>query len=187
MIYIQYTSSVSLSVTHRNPASKYAMLLVLNAVLVIVIELPLSAWTRRLTWWKPVMLGTALMAVGITVSGAFSPIGVVLVGVILWTVGEILFSPVVATALAGLAPAGRIGRYQGYLTTVQAAGFALGPAVGTFIYAFSPSVLWSGCLVVGALACSAYAFAGQRETVARHRSVTIPAEAAVQGLGASDG
>lgn len=151
MVYVQYASSVSLAVAQSHDAAFYAAMLTLNAMLVIAIELPLSSWTRRLPTWVPLLLGTTLMAVGIPLSGAFPVAWLTVAGVLVWTVGEILFSPVVATAVADLSAADRVGRYQGYLVTVQAVAFALGPAVGTFVYSLAPGLLWAGCLIVGAL------------------------------------
>ncbi|WP_055589223.1 MFS transporter [Streptacidiphilus griseoplanus] len=161
VVYVQYSSTVSLAVSAAHSTEIYATLLTLNGLLVIAAEVPLSSWTRRLPWWIPVTLGTACMAVGIAVSGAFKPYALVAVGVVVWSVGEMLFSPVVSSAVAELSPPDRIGRYQGYLATVQATAFALGPALGTFVYGYSTGVLWAGCLAVGALACGAVVFAGR--------------------------
>ncbi|MCC9306075.1 MFS transporter [Kitasatospora sp. RB6PN24] len=161
VVYVQYSSSVSLAVSAAHSDSAYASLLTLNGVLVIVAEMPLSAWTRRLPWWIPLVLGTAAMAVGIAMSGALHSYLLVATGVLVWSVGEMLFSPVVSSATAALSPADRIGRYQGYLSTVQAAAFALGPAIGIFVYGRSAGALWAGCLVVGVLACAGIAVAGR--------------------------
>lgn len=160
MVYVQYSSTVPLAVARYHDAAAYAGLLTLNAVLVILVEVPLSSWTRKLPWRVPLVLGTGCMAGGIVVCGAVRPFPVVVAGVVGWTIGEILFSPVVASAVAALASADRIGIYQGYLATVQAAAFALGPAAGTFGYGANPALLWILCLAVGALAAASFWFAG---------------------------
>ena len=177
VVYAQYSSTVSLAVSAVHGTSIYATLLTLNAVLVIVAELPLSSWTRRLPWRTPVLAGILAMAGGIAISGAFRSYPVIALGVVIWSVGEMLFSPVVSTAVAALSPADRVGRYQGYLATVQAVAFALGPAVGVLAYSYSASVLWVGCVVVGALAGLADAFAGGRTAAAvpRPAEVRVPA------------
>lgn len=167
LVYVQYSSSVSLAVAETHGASTYATLLTLNAVLVILFELPLSSWTRRLAWRIPMFLGTALMAIGIAINGAFHSYWMIISGVLVWTIGEILFSPVVASAIASLSSSDRVGLYQGYLTTVQAMGFAVGPAIGIFVYGFNAPALWFGCLIAGGLASVGFAFSG------RHR-ITKP-------------
>ena len=75
------------------------------------------------------------------------------------TAGEMLYAPVVNAAVAALSPADQIGRYQGYLTTAQAIGFAGGPALGAWLFTISPAVLWTGCLAVGALAAASVGLA----------------------------
>ncbi|WP_035850933.1 MFS transporter [Kitasatospora azatica] len=161
VVYVQYSSTVSLAVSAAHSASAYASLLTLNGVLVIIAEMPLSAWTRRLPWWVPMALGTAAMAIGIAMCGALHSYLLIALGVVVWSAGEMLFSPVVSSATAALSPADRIGRYQGYLATVQAVAFALGPAIGIFVYGRSTGALWAACLVVGVLACAGIAVAGR--------------------------
>uniref|UniRef100_UPI003F856A4C MFS transporter n=1 Tax=Actinosynnema sp. TaxID=1872144 RepID=UPI003F856A4C len=119
-------------------------------------EVPLSAWTRTLPWRLPLVLGTALMAVGIAASGSFPSFALLIASVVTWTIGEILFSPVVASAAASLSPSGRVGRYQGYLAAVQSTAFALGPAVGTYVDGRGAPLLWVSCLVAGLLAAVAF-------------------------------
>ncbi|QUF04002.1 MFS transporter [Actinosynnema pretiosum subsp. pretiosum] len=155
-VYVQYSSTVPLAVADFHDAKVYAGLLTLNAVLVIVFEVPLSAWTRKLPWRLPLVLGTALMAVGIAASGSFPSFALLIASVVTWTIGEILFSPVVASAAASLSPSGRVGRYQGYLAAVQSTAFALGPAVGTYVYGRGAPLLWVSCLVAGLLAAVAF-------------------------------
>jgi MFS family permease len=174
MVYVQYSSTVSLVVSAEHGTSAYALLLTLNAVMVIMIEMPLSSWTRRLPWWVPVLLGTATMAVGIAMCGLFRSYAMIAFGVVVWSLGEMLFSPVVNSAVAALSPPDRIGRYQGYLATAQAVAFALGPAAGTFVYGKSAEALWIGCLAVGALACAGVVFSGQ----AARRIAHVPVAAA---------
>lgn len=156
MVYVQYSSTVSLSVSDAHGASAYATLLTLNGVLVIAGELPLSSWTRRLDWWILLAVGIVLMAVGIALSGAAAAYPVI--------------------AIAAVSPPDRIGRFQGYLGSVQAAAVAFGPAAGVAVYGWSPQALWVGCLVVGGVALVAIVAAG-RHAGGRTRPATVAAAA----------
>lgn len=161
-VYVQYNSTVALSVFGAHGADSYAYLLTLNGTLVILCEMPLSGLTRRVAWWIPTTAGTILMTVGIVLSGAAGSYLAVVVGVAIWTFGEMLFSPVVSSATASLAPPDRVGRYQGYLSTVQAAAFGLGPAAGTFVYSYDTRVLWLSCAGLGALASLGFVAVGRK-------------------------
>ncbi|MFB9462712.1 MFS transporter [Streptomyces cinereospinus] len=166
-VYVQYNSTVALSVSEAHGPDAYAYLLTLNGALVILCEMPLSGLTRRVAWWIPALAGTVLMTVGIVLSGAARPYAAVAAGVVIWTVGEMLFSPVVSSATAALSPPDRVGRYQGYLSTVQAVAFGLGPAAGTFLYGTDTRMLWLCCAGVGALACCGFVAAGRAARRAR--------------------
>ncbi|MEU9591800.1 MFS transporter [Streptomyces sp. NPDC048219] len=164
IVYVQYNSTVALSVSAQHGAAAYAYLLTVNGVLVIIFEMPLSGLTRRVAWWIPTLAGTVLMTIGIVVSGAAQPYAAVAIGVVTWTVGEMLFSPVVSSATATLSPPGQVGRYQGYLSTVQAVAFGLGPAAGTFLYGTDTRTLWLCCLALGVLASAGFVAVGRRRT-----------------------
>ncbi|MFD4374478.1 MFS transporter [Streptomyces sp. NPDC058486] len=164
VVYVQYSSSVALAVSADHGASAYAYLLTLNGVLVILFEMPLSGLTRRVAWWIPAAGGTVLMTIGIVVSGAAPSYVAIAIGVLIWTVGEMLFSPVVSSATATLSPPDRVGRYQGYLATAQAVAFGLGPAAGTFLYGTDTGTLWLSCVALGVLATVGFAAIGRRRT-----------------------
>src|SRR5207253_8350584 len=95
VVYIQYSSTVALAVYKAHGAVAYAALLIVNGGLVIVSELPLTTFTRRLRWRLSLVAGTALMSVGIAMAGAFEPFALMVVAWLIWTLGEMLFSPVV--------------------------------------------------------------------------------------------
>jgi MFS family permease len=153
MVYGQYTSTLPLHLaSHGLSVRFYAIVLSVNAVLVIALELPISGLTRRLRPRVPLTLGALLIAAGIALSGlAQQPIAV-LAAVAVWSSGEILLAPVAGAAVADLSPRERIGRYQGLLASAQAAGFSLGPVVGTYAYAADTRLPWLGSAVVGLIA-----------------------------------
>jgi len=163
MVYAQYTSTLPLHVLDvGQTASMYAALLTVNGALVIVGELPLTAITRSMPWRVPIAAGIVLMGAGIAVSGVSPSIELMLLGVVVWTFGEMLYSPVVNTAVAALSSPERVGRYQGYLAGVQAIGFSTGPALGTLLYAESSNALWIACGAVGALAATSLLLVRER-------------------------
>jgi MFS family permease len=73
----------------------------------------------------------------------------VAVSVVVWTAGEMVFSPVASAYVAALAPPTLRGRYTATWGLMFALGAVLGPAAGTALYAWHPRALWLACLVVG--------------------------------------
>lgn len=151
-IYAQYQSTLPLRIRDEHEAlTLYSTLIVLNSVLVILGELPVSTVTRRLPLRWPLAGGVLAMTVGLAASGLLAgwPVWLVVAG-LLFTFGEMVFAPVTNTAAAALAPPGRAGTYQGYLSSAQALGFALGPAVGVALYFGLGIGAWIVLLGVGA-------------------------------------
>ncbi|MDR0625845.1 MAG: MFS transporter [Bifidobacteriaceae bacterium] len=154
-VYAQYQSTLPLEIRATHGQLRlYSVLLVVNSGLVILGELPLSLVTRRFPIRTSLTAGVTIMTIGLTVSGAFAGSVVALVlGAVLFTAGEMVFAPVANTAAASLAPAGRAATYQGYLSSGQALGFALGPAAGVALYFRTDSAAWVVFGLTG-LACA---------------------------------
>ncbi|GIG40976.1 MFS transporter [Cellulomonas phragmiteti] len=150
-IYAQYQSTLPLRIRDEHEAlTLYSTLIVLNSVLVIVGELPVSTLTRRFPLRWPLAGGVLAMTVGLAASGLLAgwPVWLVVAG-LLFTFGEMVFAPVTNTAAAAMAPPGRAGTYQGYLSSAQALGFALGPAAGVALYFGLGVGAWGVLLAVG--------------------------------------
>lgn len=153
MVYAQHTSTLPLRLASDGLSPRfYALLLSLNAVLVIALELPLSGLTRRLRPRLPLTSGALLIALGMALSGLVEQPIAVMAAVAVWSSGEILLAPVASAAVADLSPPERIGRYQGLLGAAQALGFSLGPAVGTYAYVANDRLPWFGSVIVGLIA-----------------------------------
>src|SRR5689334_7059940 len=81
--------------------------------------------------------------------------------VVIWTLGEIVHSPVSAAYVANLAPAHLRGRYQGTWGLTWSAGLILGPALGTLLFAWNATGLWLFCGASGLLAAMLVLLSGR--------------------------
>jgi len=72
--------------------------------------------------------------------------------VVIWSVGEMVAAPVGYAYVADIAPEHLRGRYQGAYGTAWGVGSVTGPALGTLLFAHSPTLLWAVCGVLGAAA-----------------------------------
>jgi MFS family permease len=136
-----HVSAIGLS-----PAN-FGLLMGLNGLLVVLFELPItSAVSRRrpehVLAWSNVFTG-----VGIVLTGAANNMFWLVGTVLLWTLGEIMYSSVSAAHLGGLAPPNLVGRYQGLYGAAMTFGTGVGPLIGGLVYAYSEWVLWTICAI----------------------------------------
>jgi dipeptide/tripeptide permease len=132
--------------------SAFGALLTMNAVVVILCEVPLAMLIGKLPTRVPITVGAVCVFGGFFVNTLGTTWLVLVGGVLLWTVGEMLISPVAAAAATAAAPAGAEARYQSFLGFCQSTGMSLGPAFGVLLYGFGPLWPW---LVSGVLGCVA--------------------------------
>lgn len=153
VLFNQMGSTYGLHVTRQgfSPAV-YGAVLSLNGVLVALIELPLTAFTRKL----PARL---VMATGYTVCGigyglnAFAHSVLALVAcMVLFTFGEMFTMPTVMAYLANLAPPDMRGRYMGVSGLTWAMALILGPGLGMKLFTANPTAYWIVSAALGLFA-----------------------------------
>jgi MFS family permease len=84
--------------------------------------------------------------------------------VLVWTLGEMMYSSVANAYLGGLAPSTMVGRYQGLYGAAIMLGTGLGPIIGGAVYAISGWALWVLVGVAG-LASAQLCLPGRRLAV----------------------
>ena len=160
LVFFQFESSLPLFMVRdvQSTEAVYGALIGLNAVIIILTEIPLnlkmSAWPHP----RSMALGTLFCAVGFGILAFGKSLALVVASVPLWTIGEMIVLPATAAFVSDLAPPGRTGAFMGYYTTAFGLGFALGPFAG--IYAlehFGSGVLWTGAFLVGIVATALFA------------------------------
>jgi MFS family permease len=131
----------------------YGYVIALNGALIVLLSLPVARWAGRQAPGLLLAAAVALIGIGMASHGAASTLVGYGLGVVIWTLGEIAFLPVLPAYIANLAPDGARATYQG----VYGAGFGLshmiGPVVGGFALGqLGAGALWTGCLFVSLLA-----------------------------------
>jgi MFS family permease len=132
----------------------YGMLLSFNGLLVLFCDLPLTRLTTRFP--APVMmaLGYLLIGLGLTSNLVLHTLPGLFVGIVLFTVGEMIFAPVASAHVSKLAPANMRGRYMGGWAMSNSLAMFLAPNLGMKFYDRNPTMLWlfcGGCAVVAAI------------------------------------
>ncbi|NIN71958.1 MAG: MFS transporter [Gemmatimonadetes bacterium] len=152
LVLVQAFTTFAVQVSARFSSAAYGSLISLNGLLIVFLELPIASITQRLPP-RPVMaVGLLLLGLGFGLTGLAVTIPLLALAVVVWTLGEISFMPVAGAYVADVAPVQLRGRYQGAWGSSFGVAFVLGPAIGTVVYSAGPPLLWSGCVVMGALA-----------------------------------
>ena len=123
----------------------YGSLMSLNGALIIAIELWVTTLTRRLPALIAIAIGILLSGVGFGAIGIAGSVSLLALTVVIWTVGETVFSPVGAAYIADIAPLDLRGRYQAAWAFTFSLGLMLAPIGGTLLYGISSRVLWYTC------------------------------------------
>jgi MFS family permease len=145
-VYVQHLSTVGLQVRADGlPSSVYGLLLSANGFIILLCEVPLTAWTQRHP--APVMMaaGTLCVGLGFTLTGFITTFPALLITVAIWTLGEMLTSPVASAYVADIAPPEMQGRYQGIAGMTFGLAFILAPTLGTWLFAWNAKGLWLIC------------------------------------------
>jgi MFS family permease len=127
-----------------------------NAVAVILFQLPVSIWVRRLPARIPVTAAAALMGGGYAIFLLGMSLPTMIASVCLWTGGELLMAPTAPAVAMSMSTPGAHGRYQGALLVARTTGQTLGPTAGVFAYSFGQLLPWWGCGLAGLAAMSIF-------------------------------
>ncbi len=119
-----------------NTESLFALLLVGNAILALLLQSPIDRLSARLRQRTLVLLGCAAFAVSFGLFGAMSISLIWLYfGILFWTIGEGILLPMPDIAVHQIAQDDRKGAYFG-LAELRYAGFFAGPIAGGWLLAY---------------------------------------------------
>ena len=162
LVYSQNVSTLPLHVRDAGyAASTYGLLQALNGTLVVVFELVVISWTQRFERFRMIALGNLLIGLGFATLVAAATVPAMVLFVLIWTLGEMVESPLASAVAADRAPEHARGRYQAAYGSMFGLAWMLGPVLGTTIYQASPDVLWIAC-GFGGVAGAWLAFAAGR-------------------------
>lgn len=117
IMFVQYFSVIPVyyKQVHLLSEDLIGLLLFLNGMLIVIFEMPLVGWLERIkvsktmaTFWGIVFLALSFLVLNL--SGWF---GILVVGMILMTLGEMVGSPFSNALALSMAPKGRKGSYMG--------------------------------------------------------------------------
>ncbi len=133
--------------------SFFGALFIVNTMTIVAIEVPLNVAMSRWPAWKANALSALLIGIGFGALALVTTPTPIVLAVIVWTFGEMIFFPTATAYVAELAPPGRTGEYMGGFTAMLSLSLIVGPWAGTLLLERSgPQVTWGMMLGCGLLA-----------------------------------
>jgi len=154
IVFWQMSSSYGLQATEGAGLDEraYGLLMALNGILIVILELPLTSYTRRFSPVRIMAVGYAVIGIGMGMNALGASLPLLISSMIVFTVGEMIALPVGNSYIAGLAPDEMRGRYQGVSSISWSSATMIGPSLGITLWQFSPVFLWIGVLVASSVA-----------------------------------
>jgi MFS family permease len=157
--YVQMSTTLSLflvNVEHQTQQF-FALLVTLNAVMVVALQIPISRWAAQRPLVLLMMAGTALYLVGFGSYGVTTTAPWFVAGMVLITFGEMLVIPTSQALTALLAPPDMRARYVATERFNWIIAQSLGPVLAAAIMdRADPRWVWYGCALVCAIAIGGY-------------------------------
>ena len=147
IIFVQYFSLVPLYYKdiHFLSEDVIGTLLFLNGIIIVVFEMPLVGWMERKKISKSMatLLGTVFLALSFLVLNLSDWFGILVIGMILMTLGEMIESPFSNALALSMAPKGRKGDYMGLYSMSFSIGHIFGHNGGmNLVNNFSYATTW---------------------------------------------
>jgi MFS family permease len=165
-VFWQTSSTFGLHVTEVGGHSEkdYGWLMAINGLMIVLLELPLTSFTRRFAATRVMAVGYATVGLSIALSAFGGAMPLLVAVMILFTIGEMIALPVAHSFIATLAPDDMRGRFMGVLGVAWSSATMIGPAVGLMLFEHSPTMLWIGCGALGLLAAASVIGCRERMT-----------------------
>lgn len=152
LVFFQHLGGVPLYIVDElgYSTAAFGLLSAINTVLIIVAEVPLNNMMSNMSYSRSMFIGALLAAIGFGAMAVARDITPLIITIIIWTFGEMIFFPVTAAYASEIAPAKKRGEYMGYFQMTFSFAFSAGPWLGTIVYEkYGAVILWSSAFLMG--------------------------------------
>ena len=151
------TLGVYLRDTFGMPLQGYGLLLSMNALLVVIFQIPIGRRVKRYPPMIVMAVGSVLYGLGFGMFAFVSTALLFVVAMIVLTAGEMVIVPVSQSLVARFAPEDMRGRYMAIYGISWSLPFAVGPLLAGLVFDNSdPRILYWISGLLGLLAAAAY-------------------------------
>lgn len=157
-VYMQAMSTLPLYMNSLGFGPKiYGRSIALNGLLVVLLQIPMTHWIRKFPRRRMLMGAAIMTGAGFGLSGLADTQLAFALTVVVWTLGELMQSPLVPSVVSDLAPSDLRARYFGLLTMCFSGGNLIAAPIGGWVLVSLGGMwLWSGCVVVGLLSAALF-------------------------------
>ena len=142
-VYVQYLSTLPLDVQAAGLAIFwYTFAVSLNGAIVIAFELLVTKVSQQWPMRVTIALAYGLIAAGVAFYALPLSAAVIIVGTLIWTLGEILGGPATFAYAAMAGPPHLKGRYVGSFQVMFGVGAAVGPVLGGLLFTHLGHSVW---------------------------------------------
>lgn len=172
---IQSTLPQHLSDSIVNGVVLYSVLLSVNAITVVVLQIPLTHFTRNLSIMRVLMLGSIFFALGYVGFGLFNSWTGFIVSMVVLTIGEILAFPSGSMFIDQIAEDHLRGTYFG-ANSFKSVGSFVGPTLGGFLLkSIGGNYMFLVIAIIVAVSIFFY-YAGYQQFLRQQQNVTVTAK-----------
>lgn len=136
----------------------YGKIIAVNGVMIVLLQLPVTSLINRYDRTSMLVVGALLMAVGFGLIGVFHSLGLLVVTIVIWTLGEMMLAPLSPAVVSDLAPVALRARYMGAFTMSWSISMTVAvPIGGIVLQRAGGGYLWAGTFVLGIVAAVLFA------------------------------
>ena len=158
IVFRQFTGALPLQMAAAGCRPFHmGLVYMINGLLIVLVEIPLTHVTRRWPLRAAMALGTIIIGEGFALNGLGISVPLVVASMIVLTIGEMLAFSRTGTYLASLSPVDRRGRYAGLNSFSWGIGGIVGATLGLTLYEFSPEGTWICCGLLTLVAAAIFA------------------------------
>jgi MFS family permease len=132
------------------PESRYGLIPMTNALMVVFVQFPVTQVTKRYPPLLMLAIGSLFYAVGVGSVALGHGFWGFWLSMVVMTIGELILVPTATTYAANLAPADMRGRYMSIYGLTWGVATGIGPVLGGFLNDnLGPSTIWIGAFFIG--------------------------------------
>jgi len=131
-------------------SSDYGLAIAANGVLIVLLQPMAGRLLKNADRAWVMATGCFLTGVGMGINAFAHGLPMFVFSVAVWTIGEIIMSPITSSIVADLSPEHLRGRYQGAFFVTWGLAMAVAPLLGPWVIRVSDlPTLWLGCTAIG--------------------------------------